>query len=99
MPGCKGPPPPEMQLPVAWLQHAHGARLQIILILHMDHEQNASTSTVRTAGELACLLLSPAGAAELVRLLYSRDVLLGPAAPCCSSASLSQQVRRAEVRS
>ena len=24
--------------------------LEIILILHMDHEQNASTSTVRTAG-------------------------------------------------
>ena len=26
--------------------------LEVILILHMDHEQNASTSTVRTAGEL-----------------------------------------------
>ena len=24
--------------------------LEIILILHMDHEQNASTSTVRVAG-------------------------------------------------
>lgn len=26
--------------------------LEVILILHMDHEQNASTSTVRTAGKL-----------------------------------------------
>ena len=25
--------------------------LEVILILHMDHEQNASTSTVRVAGE------------------------------------------------
>jgi len=25
--------------------------LEIILILHMDHEQNASTSTVRVAGQ------------------------------------------------
>ena len=25
--------------------------LEIILILHMDHEQNASTSTVRVAGK------------------------------------------------
>lgn len=25
--------------------------LEIIFILHLDHEQNASTSTVRTAGE------------------------------------------------
>lgn len=24
--------------------------LEVILIVHMDHEQNASTSTVRTAG-------------------------------------------------
>ena len=27
--------------------------LEIILVLHMDHEQNASTSTVRTAGDLS----------------------------------------------
>ena len=26
--------------------------MEIILVLHMDHEQNASTSTVRTAGDL-----------------------------------------------
>ena len=34
--------------------------LEIILILHMDHEQNASTSTVRTAGMCCapCFLLS-----------------------------------------
>ena len=25
--------------------------LEVILIIHMDHEQNASTSTVRTAGD------------------------------------------------
>lgn len=25
--------------------------LEVILILHMDHEQNASTSTVRVAGK------------------------------------------------
>lgn len=27
--------------------------LELFIILHMDHEQNASTSTVRTAGETA----------------------------------------------
>ena len=26
--------------------------MEVILVLHMDHEQNASTSTVRTAGML-----------------------------------------------
>ena len=25
--------------------------LEVIMIVHMDHEQNASTSTVRTAGK------------------------------------------------
>lgn len=29
--------------------------LEVILILHMDHEQNASTSTVRVAGKLVTL--------------------------------------------
>ena len=32
--------------------------LEIILVLHMDHEQNASTSTVRTAGVLLSTLTS-----------------------------------------
>lgn len=30
--------------------------LEIILVLHMDHEQNASTSTVRTAGDPSPLI-------------------------------------------
>lgn len=31
--------------------------LEVILILHMDHEQNASTSTVRVAGKPGWYLL------------------------------------------
>ena len=39
--------------------------LEIILILHMDHEQNASTSTVRTAGAELVVICSPVSPCSL----------------------------------
>lgn len=54
--------------------------LEVILILHMDHEQNASTSTVRVAGE-HCLCLN-ALAAHVQLELVSRPWALGSLLPC-----------------
>jgi citrate synthase len=33
--------------------------LEIIFVLHLDHEQNASTSTVRTAGNGGAIISAP----------------------------------------
>ena len=49
--------------------------LEVILILHMDHEQNASTSTVRVAGE-HCFCFSALAARVYLELVWVLDHLL-----------------------
>ena len=55
--------------------------MDIIMILHMDHEQNASTSTVRNAGSSQVRLCFPfrsavGGAKALVAFLLLRPKVL-----------------------
>lgn len=52
--------------------------LETILVLHFDHEQNASTSTVRTAGELLATVGNCLENCIWARLMAGRKELACP---------------------